>query len=811
MAMLISKNSLTSLEFDLILERLSSYSFFEKRVFTSNPDDFFTDENELKNYLDLVRQLHTIYLAQSVTPIKFIDISSDLEQVVPKDSILEAKQIYNIALFLKALCDLKEYLDNTISCYFNDDFEIFSILKHFPDIPKDLSVQIFNTFDSNGDILLTHPDMVELYKERSLLHRQIDSVSSGFLSKSPTIYQESFAVVRNGRVLLPLKNSAKGQISGIIHDISATGNTIFIEPQQMVELNNKMQLLDNKAKQIHYKWVSHFSLLLHQQVELFFLLYNFAIWIDGISARARYAIAYDCVAATSSSSLNLPKLIHPLLAKNGVASCVELKPEYKLVVVSGANAGGKSVFLKSVALAVLMNQYGFFIHAKENPTLPVYNHVVAIVGDNQSISEGSSTFSGYMKLVASILKEQKGASFIVLDELGSATDPSEGGALAVAILEHLLTMNTTVFVSTHLQEIRSYANSNSMALNATVLFDEKSCSPTYQVCFGKMGLSKAIDVASRSGIPCDIIKRAHLLLEKNKGEELLLLDQISVAQQRLEEQQILIKEKEESLLKQKQDLAKQALMIKEKEYALKRDKQDIVAPFIVATKKQLKDFSNQLSSLKHDVKSYIQKSKQMNEIQISEGLLNSINDMANEVDTLLKDVDLYSKTDKKNLQMIGKEIIDSLGYCFSVGMKVMVGKYKKEGEIVKKEKSGYWSVQLDSMKISIHESELKPSTKQNMGKEKRVEFIAGTFSKKASYILDVRGQHLEEAIMLVDEQIDAALLNGLKQFSIIHGLGTGVLQQGIQAHLRKTPTVKEFFYAPIENGGYGKTEVILNL
>lgn len=809
MEILISSNTLASLEFDQILERLSSFSFFKDFKFSASIDQFFTSKEKLANYQNLVGQLDKIYRVKPISGFLLPEILPLLKNLIPDNSTIEAKGLYAIATFLNTVSQLKEFFTLAVTECFNQDYEAFPILQTFPDFSLNLTKEIFSTFDSEGEILSTHPDMVALYKERSDLNSQISELSSTILSNSPTIWQENLPVVRNSRVLLPLKNNFKGQVSGVIQEISATGNTLFIEPTQMVELNNKMQLLENKARQIHQKWVAHFCKIIHQDLEAYQNIYNFTKWFDGISSRARYSVVYDCSLAKISDSICLPNLIHPMLAKSGVPSEIDLNSECKLVVVSGANAGGKSVFLKSVALAIVMNQYGLFVHASGNPALPIFNQVAAILGDNQSISQGSSTFSGYMRLVASVINSGEKNSFVVLDELGSATEPKEGGALAVAILEELMEMGNTIFVSTHLQEISSYAASNQKALNATVLFDEKSNSPTYKIAFGKMGLSRAIETAQKNNIPPQVISRAKNLLEENSKNQLALLNNLAAKEIALDEQSTILNHQELFLQKQKEALASRELELKTKEYEQKRASQSELANFVAATKRELKGLTNQINNLKASINSHLQEQKKLDSQSCSE-LFSSIKRLENEIEKSTQNLSAYYSEDKESIKKIGKEISTSLGHSYNVGMKVSVGKYKKEGVILKQERDGHWLVQLENMKISIHEGELRPLVKKE-NKQNRVEFLYGASSKKASYQLDLRGMRVEEALSAIDSQIDLALLNGLREFSIIHGLGTGALKQAVRNHLKTIGVVRDFCYASCENGGYGKTEVVLDI
>lgn len=797
----IDSRTQRSLEFELIQNSLKSLCLAQETPDLLASQPFYTDEKKLTRIHQQVDELLRLYLAEGDPHYRFPEIFPILERLRPENSILQPIELYSLATFFVQSGQLRSYLTQERELFSTGEVLFLHQLFQQPEFD---GAQVLKTFDSEGNLLENHPDVLQMSRERRSLNVEIKEMSSRFFSNNKEFMQEDRPVIRGGRLLLPLKSNFRGRVKGIIHEVSASGNTLFIETVDFIDVNNKMVELDNRLKQIQLKWMKSFSNQFRENLENLKEIHERLLKWDILSAKARYARLYHCTRPTFSPNFNLNRSIHPALKEKAIPVDFRFDETNKIVVISGPNAGGKTVLLKTVALAVMMNQFGMFIHGGENSTLPLFSRLICTIGDNQSIQEGVSTFSGYMRRVKEILTVATPTTLILLDELGSGTDPAEGSVLGVAILEAIEKKRATALITTHHKDIRNYAQTTSSAINAAVQFDEKKNSPTYQIKVGTPGASRAIDIAASSGLPSSLIESARRLLQKNRSESLILMDKLTQKERELDEKTIEITEKQARVRERIREVDLKDLKLKQKELELKKEKQREINQFLQTSRKELDKLIEELAILK---KKYENSTSEKHPITQE-------TTPSETVKTFFEKINSKVNADKEQIDKIQEEVAQRTGYQFYPGMKVLVGEFKRKGEILRKDNKKGWIISTESIKISISESDLIPDTqgeaeKKSGQRKPSFEFIRESSGSKPELVMDLRGCTLQEAKEQLYKQIELALVHQLEQFSIIHGLGNGVLQQGIRKELREISSVTDFYYARPEFGGNGRTEVRL--
>ncbi|MEW5817581.1 MAG: Smr/MutS family protein, partial [Spirochaetota bacterium] len=590
---------------------------------------------------------------------------------------------------------------------------------------------------------------------------------------------------------LPLKSNFRARVKGIIHEVSSSGATLYIEPLDIIEKNNQLVEQENNYRQEVVKILKELTTLVRAHLQSLNLLAGAVSFLDTIYARARFSLRHKCIRAEElQRGIRLNHARHPLLGGKAVPIDLRIENDTQVLIISGPNAGGKTVCLKTAGLFAVMNQFGMEIPAGEGSGLALFDAVYADIGDEQSIEESLSTFSGHMRAIAGILRESTRASLILLDELGAGTDPEEGSALAMAILDFFIRKDCLVLVSTHQGILKNYAFMNSSVHNASVEFDTKTLTPTYKVIPELPGESHALEIAGSNGLEESIVRKARLFLKSGKSDISEMIKNIAAKQKELREREEFLKVRETELKEKFRNLDLKNLQLKQRDYEIKAREQAEGVHFLKESRKTLENLIRNLR-----------------EGELSRA---KIKDAKQFLDTLEEEVE--SRQD--NLQTLEK-IIDGELYPapaakdLEPGMEVIIRNARRKGKILRKGKGRNWVVATDSLKISIPESELSILKEKDDRMPLTVSFPELSSLSKPEIELDVRGQRLEEALACLEKQIDRALLAGLWEFSVIHGKGEGILQEGIHEYLRNSPCVIDFFFSSPNQGGFGKTIVKL--
>ena len=612
---------------------------------------------------------------------------------------------------------------------------------------------------------------------------QVREILQEILKNKGEMLADQVVASRNGRNVLPVKNTYRNRISGVVHDISASGNTVYIEPRAVVNLNE--EIASSRADERY-----EIQRILQELSDLFrphaAEIANNA-WIIGhldlVRAKVRFMQETGAVVPDLSEEqdIQLLSVRHPLI-ENAVANDLYFGPDLTEIVITGPNTGGKTIMLKTLGLAQIMAQSGLPILADKGSRVRIFSQIFADIGDEQSIEQSLSTFSSHMTNIISILEQVDSESLVLLDELGAGTDPQEGAALAIAILEDLRLRQIKTMATTHYPELKAYGIETDWVENASMEFDTDSLRPTYRFMQGVPGRSNAFEIARRLGLSEVIVGHAQEQTDTDSDVNRII--------ERLEEQTLESRKRLDNIREVEQENLKFNRALKklynefnrEKETELNKarlEAQEIVDLALSESESILKNLHDKSSLKPHEI---IEAKTQLKKL-------------APETVDLSKNKVL--KQAKKNRAP-------------KVGDDILVTSYGQRGTLVKQLKDGRWEAQVGLIKMTLEEQEfnLLKAEKEQQPKRKQVNVVkrANTAGPKAR--LDLRGKRYEEAMEELDAFIDQALLNNMAQVDIIHGIGTGVIREGVTKYLRRNKHVKSFGYAPQNAGGSGATIVI---
>ena len=609
-----------------------------------------------------------------------------------------------------------------------------------------------------------------------------------------TMLQDSIVTMRNGRYVIPVKQEHRGRVPGIVHDQSGSGATLFIEPQAIVNLNNELRQLelDEKAEmnRILKELSEGVSEYYHDLVNNQKLL----LTLDLFMAKGKLSMDMggEEPEINEDGIMDLKSARHPLIAADKVVPIdISIGGEYRTLVITGPNTGGKTVTLKTAGLLSLMSQTGLHIPAAIGSRLPVYHQIFADIGDEQSIEQSLSTFSSHMTNIVDIVQEADKESLVLLDELGAGTDPTEGAALAIAILERLYSMGAYSVSTTHYTELKKYAISTDGVENASMEFDVETLSPTYRLIIGVPGKSNAFEISRKLGLSREITDRARELLQEG---DIAFEDVISALE---EDKRIAEEERDEAILiniemkRQKEDLEKRAIKFEEQ-----KEKE------ILRAKEKAREIINEAKEVSKEVQEELK-------------ALARLESMGERTAGFDRNRRRLREIEKKNRNTIKRETNDNPvdPASLSLGDRVKILTLNQNGEIISlPDEKGLLQVQVGIMKIGVNVSDIMLIDNGKPKKKKKASGYGKLYKKKAQTVsmsVDVRGKNMDDAVMDVEKYIDDAFISGLKEVTVIHGRGEGILRKGIRDMLKRNKNVDGFRSGGFNEGGDGVT--IVNL
>lgn len=592
---------------------------------------------------------------------------------------------------------------------------------------------------------------------------------------------DAIVTVRNERNVIPVKAEYRQDFNGIVHDQSASGQTLYIEPSSIVEMSNQISRLKNDEAIERERILSALTVEVAEEADACLISESIMGQIDFLTAKARYASSIKGTKPqfTKDRTVYLPKAFHPLLDKQTVvANTIEFAQDIETVIITGPNTGGKTVTLKTLGLIIVMAQSGILIPTLDGSQLSIFENVYCDIGDEQSIEQSLSTFSSHMKNIVEILQDTTKNSLILFDELGAGTDPSEGAALAMSILDHVHEIGSLVMATTHYPELKAYSYNREGVMNASVEFDDNTLSPTYKLLMGVPGRSNAFDISKKLGLNMKVIQKAKSMIGQDEQEINEMIASLESNSKRVDEQRIEL----DYLLREAQDthdaLAKQYEQYQNHEKQLMNEAKEKANQRVKSATKEADDILKELRELRDqkgaDVKEHelIDKKKQL-------------------------DDQYEAKSLKQNVQ---KKKWDEI----NAGDEVKVLTYGQKGEVLELIDNNEAVVQMGIIKMKLPLEDLEKTKKT---KSEPTKMIKRENRQSIKMELDLRGYRYDEAMVAVDQYLDQAVLSNYEQVYIIHGKGTGALQKGVQNHLKRHKSVASYRNGMPSEGGFGVTVV----
>lgn len=774
------------LEFNKIIEKLTAYASCEPGVRLCSklrPDiDFHTI---VQNQEETAAAVNRLRLFGNLTFPSVSDIGESLKSLAV-DSSLSLNELYKIKILLEVVEKAYSYKEKADNEKYSDSLsEYFEELSPVKDLKKELDRcivsedQVADSASSNLSKLRRQLKNIE-----SRLHTELNNI----LQAHREYMMDAIITQRNGSYCLPIKSEYKNRVQGIIHDQSSTGSTVFIEPIAIVRMNNEIKEIEI-AEALEIEKIL-FDLSKNTAAYTYELDINnkLVAKLDFIYAKARLANQMKASKPlfNEDSVIELKEARHPLLdPKQVVPVNISLGSGYKLLIITGPNTGGKTVLMKTVGLLTVMGQSGLHIPAFDGSRLSVYKNVFADIGDEQSIEQNLSTFSAHMKNIIYILKAADDKSLCLFDELGAGTDPTEGAALAIAVLDELKRRGSSIMASTHYSELKVYALNTEGVENASCEFDVETLRPTYRILIGVPGKSNAFAISQKLGLPMDIISEArkHISSDAISFEDLITkleTDRITLEKSRLEIEK---KEREISSLKSSYDKSLEKIN-SQKEKLLEKARQE--------------------------AQSILEEAK-----ETADSTIRNINKIASGLGAPLeKERDRLRNSIKENESKNKKNIVKSSPAkkveSVNIGDSVFIHSLNLKGTVsTLPNDKGILTVQtgIISSKVNINDLELLDEKNDNTLKRTATRRSQGLKSLHISPEVNLIGMNVDEACSVLDKYLDDALLAHLEYVRIIHGRGSGALQKGIHAYLKRQSFVKSFKLAEFDDGGNAVTIV----
>ena len=674
--------------------------------------------------------------------------------------------------------ELKNFYDNLENVRLDHLANWFEKLHDFPHLQGNLQA-------INAAGFIENFASEELARIRRKIHdseSQVRDVLQELLKQKAQMLTEGIIASRNGRQVLLVKNTYRNKIAGVVHDISASGNTVYIEPREVVKLSEEIASLRADERYEMMRILQELS----ERVRPHAAEIANDAWIIGhfdlIRAKVRFIQETGAVVpqVSEGQEIQLLHVRHPLV-QDAVANDVHFGKDLTAIVITGPNTGGKTIMLKTLGLTQLMAQSGLPILADKGSRVGIFEEVFADIGDEQSIEQSLSTFSSHMTNIVDILGKVNQNSLLLLDELGAGTDPQEGAALAMSILEDLRLRQVKTMATTHYPELKAYGIETAYVQNASMEFDTASLHPTYRFMQGVPGRSNAFEIAKRLGLSDVIVGDASKQINQDNDVNRII--------EQLEEQTLESRKRLENIRQVEQENLKMNRALKKLYNELNREKETELNK----AREQAAEIVELALAESDDILKNLHSKSQLKPHEIIEAKA-KLKKLAPEKVDLSKNK-VLQKAKKKRAPKVGNDII--------------VLSYGQRGTLTNQLKDGRWEAQVGLIKMTLEEKEfdLVQAQQEAPVKKKQVNVVKRAVGKAPQARLDLRGKRYEEAMEALDAFIDQALLNNMAQVDIIHGIGTGVIREGVTKYLQRNKQVKSFGYAPQNAGGSGATIV----
>lgn len=799
----MNQKVLQTLEYDKIKSQLSD--FLSTPIGRQEADALqpITDVHIINYWLQETADAMMIDRLKGGIPLaKLADITPHLKRLNIQAS-LSATELAEIGNVLRNTSAISNFFiqmkDESIGESLEVLIEQAEQLETLPEVTKSIQTAIDSTGRINDEASYELKSVRgKIVGHENAIKNKMQEFTKG---KTAQYLSDPIVTIRSDRYVLPVKAEYRSQFGGVVHDQSQTGLTLYIEPQAVVELSNKLSELRVKENAEEQRVLQELSAELEPHTNEIQQNVQILGHFDFVNAKARLAARLDAMQPTVSveNHISLRQAWHPLLDKKiAVANDISLGDSYKTIIITGPNTGGKTITIKTLGLLQLMAQSGLFITTRQPSTVGIFDEVFADIGDEQSIEQNLSTFSSHMANIVSMLDHIDDKTLVIFDELGAGTDPAEGAALAIAILDKVASLGAYTIATTHYPELKLYGYNRPETKNASMVFDVETLQPTYQFLMGVPGQSNALAIAKRLGFGEDVIGAAMALTDESDQDLNNMIadlvaqrDEVKKNNEELRSQLKATEEKSEALSEE------QSKLEKERAHVL-LDAKNEANHIVAATKKQAEQLISEIR--KERLRAGQRGELTEQELQARKGKL----DQLRQNDSLEKNKILQKAKKVKEL---------------APGDEITVRSYSQQGTLVKKHKNGQWEVEMGILKMLVDEDDIvktEATVKAQKGKAKKkqqkiIRKTTSSGSTRASVksSLDLRGVRYEAALTELDRYLDTAVLANISPVEIIHGKGTGALRQGVTEFLRSDRRVKSYHFASANAGGDGATIVEL--
>ncbi len=789
----IEEKTIKTLEFDKIQEKVSLFAKTpQSRSFALNAP-VCNDYKEIIKALTFTKEAKKLLDYSLDIPIGFV---ADIDEIRKNSliSYLTAEELTDIAKTLHSSRLVKKFLHEN-----SEEIQIPQLLSLSENLlsVKDLEEKIFNTFDENLEIKKdATPELKGFWNsltdnEKNLRNKVNDLLNSAEFSKH---LQENIYTTRDERIVFQVKAPSKNKVKGIVHDVSATNKTFYIEPEEIVPINNRIREIKSQIHAEEVKILVELSSLVKEKMTDLKITERLLAEIDFHFAKARYAARIEAIepeiTKPDSDTNDTQKIVvfenmrHPLLigtVDNIVSNDFEIGKNYKSIIITGSNTGGKTVTIKTIGLFILMAKAGFFLPCTMAKLYP-FKKVFADIGDDQSILQSLSTFSSHMKNIIEIIEKSDEETYVLLDEICAGTDPQEGSVLAKVILENLAQKGAFSTVTTHYGELKALEFSNPYFKNASVEFDTNSLKPTYKLLIGIPGLSNAIAISANLGLPDEITEKAKEILINQKDPSILVVEKLQQTQQELSDNL-----KETEIAKEEADELKKEY--EENLEAIKKDKKKTIKSIKTKFDYEMLEVRAELKSIIDDMR----KEKSEKIARRSYSRLAKLEQDFNEKLDKYDEKNQYKPVDFEKVEIGDKLLVKELHQTVTV-----LSKPDKKGKIF---------VQMGNIKTKMDKEKLAPYDKKYENKSKGyIPVNLEPFEikrREVSNRLDIRGKTVEDALDALELFLDQASLANFSEVSVIHGHGTGALKSAVREFLKTSPYVSTFRPGGDGEGGDG--------
>ncbi|MDP4085372.1 MAG: endonuclease MutS2 [Bacillota bacterium] len=782
----MQQKALKVLEFDKVKEQLwehATSSLGRERVRNLLPSISFDEVVKLQAETDEAATV--IRLKGNVPLLGIHDIRANIKRSVI-GSVLSPFELVQIASTIHSSRQMKRFIEEMGDEGVQIPILLEQVSKVIP--LTNLEQTIKNAIDESGEVLDSASELLrslrnQLRSNEARVREKLESMIRS--SNAQKMLSDAIVTIRNDRFVLPVKQEYRGHYGGIIHDQSSSGQTLFIEPQAIVQLNNQLQDIRVKEQLEIERILTELSAIAAEHEMELMIIVEVLTDLDFVFAKARYGrqIKGTMPIMNDQGRISLYKARHPLIAINEVvANDIMLGKDFTTIVITGPNTGGKTVTLKTIGLCTLMAQAGLQIPALDGSEVAVFDAVYADIGDEQSIEQSLSTFSSHMINIVDILNKADFNSLVLFDELGAGTDPQEGAALAISILDEVYRRGARVIATTHYPELKAYGYDREGVMNASVEFNVETLSPTYKLLLGVPGRSNAFEISKRLGLNEKVIESARSHISEDSNQIDKMIASLEESKRQAEREQEEAKDYLKHAEKLHHDLQKQMIEFYDhkdtlfEKAALKAE--DIINQAKEEAEKIIKDLR----------KMRIEKHAEIKEHE----LIDARRRLDEATPKIEKSGKLLKKKEKKHTLQPGDEV------------KVLT--FDQKGILVEKTSQNEWQVQIGILKMKVKEKDLEYLSTPKQPEVKHLAIVRGR-EAAVKLELDLRGERYENALLRVEKYIDDALLAGYPRVSIIHGKGTGALRQGVQEYLRNHRSVKRIRFGDAGEGGTGVTIV----